>query len=195
MRSKPAGRFLLVAIASASCPLLLTAYREGPVPGVTGGFGEPTCQKCHFDNALNAPGGSLHLEGMPDTYVPGHEYRLSVVIRRPELKRGGFEMSARFAEDGGGASAGDQAGRFRASDARAQIVSDPGKAIEYIQHTKTGSLSPRSGQQRWTFAWVAPLNGRSVRFDLAGNAANDDASPLGDFIYATSLSTRPRAGR
>jgi hypothetical protein len=42
---------------------------------------------------------------------------------------------------------------------------------------------------RWTFRWTAPADapGRAVVFHVAANAANDDDSPLGDFIYARAL--------
>jgi hypothetical protein len=164
---------------------------------VTGGFGEPTCLKCHFDNSLNESHGSLAVDGVPRIYIPGREYELKVVLRRSGLKRGGFEMSARFAEQAIGAAAGAQAGEFRAPDTRVQIVTEPGKTIQYIQHTKTGSQASPAGQDRWVLTWIAPPDGRApVRFDVAANAANDDASPLGDFIYVKTVVTRPApAGR
>ena len=35
----------------------------------------------------------------------------------------------------------------------------------------------------WTIAWISPTTGGSVAFHVAANAANDDASEFGDFIY------------
>jgi hypothetical protein len=174
---------------------LVLAYREGPVPAVTGGFGEPTCQKCHFDNPLNDRQGSLRVQGVPKTYRPGRDYPLTVIVRRAGLSRAGFEMSARFAADVTESGAGAQAGHFRTLDPRLQIVTEPGKAVEYIQHTKAGSDPARAGEARWTLVWTAPPTPKApVQFDIAANASNNDNSPLGDFIYSATL-TAAAAGQ
>src|SRR5262245_49504169 len=176
-----------VAAALAAPPLVLLAYREGPLPAMTGGFGEKTCATCHFDNPVNDPAGSLGVEGVPAAYAPGREYPITIVVRHSEAKRAGFELAVRFAD---GAGKGHQAGTLRAPDARTQIVSVPGDSIRYIQHTKLGSdlVGPHEG--RWTIYWTAPSPaGGRVVFHVAGNAANDDASALGDFIYTTTRSS------
>src|SRR4029079_12138160 len=85
VRVRPAAAHVLSVIAAACCPALLASYREGPVPAVTGGFGEPTCLKCHFDNSLNESHGSLAVDGVPRIYIPGREYELKVVLRRSGL--------------------------------------------------------------------------------------------------------------
>jgi len=62
--------------------------------------------------------------------------------------------------------------------------------VEYIQHTKTGSAPLATGEGRWTILWTAPPAATGpIRFDAAANAANDDASPLGDFVYTASVSS------
>jgi hypothetical protein len=189
MRLMPALA-LALAMLSAATP---GAYREGPAPAMTGGFGEATCAKCHFDNAVNDRGGSARIDGVPDTYVPGRAYPLTVTLDRSGMTRGGFELSARFAP--GSSLAGRQAGALRVGDDRTQIVAEPNSAVRYIQHTKTGSASPAAGRNRWTFTWIAPPagTGAAVQFNLAANAANDDASALGDFVYV--LSKRSGVGR
>src|SRR5512132_3088641 len=78
-------------------PIAASAFKEGPYPNVTGGFGEQSCHLCHFDNPINAPGGSLTLDGVPQAFVPGETYGLTVTISRDGLRRGGFEIAARFA--------------------------------------------------------------------------------------------------
>lgn len=170
----------------ASGTLALTAFVDGPFPGHTGGFGEPTCHHCHFDNPLNEPAGSLALTGVPSSYTPGARYAFTVVLTRSELSRGGFQMAARFE---GGPAAGKAAGLLKPSDARAQIVIDDPKQLSYLQHTAAGTLPEKPGTLRWAFDWVAPdTRSDPVVFHLAGNAANDDLSPLGDYIY--TLETR-----
>lgn len=175
--------------------MFVTAYREGPVPAVTGGFNEPTCQKCHFDNLLNDRNGSLRVQGVPSRYEPGREYTFTIVLRRGGLTRGGFEMSSRFAPESLDGQAGQQAGRFRMPDADAdlQVITEPDKTVEYVQHTRAGSLATKVGEQRWKVVWIAPAAAAGpVQFNIAANVANDDASPLGDFIYTQEIVSRAR---
>jgi hypothetical protein len=63
--------------------------------------------------------------------------------------------------------------------------------VSYIEHNLAGPvLSGDAG--RWMVRWTAPADGRGVViFHAAGNAANDDDSPLGDFIYTTALRVAP----
>jgi hypothetical protein len=43
----------------------------------------------------------------------------------------------------------------------------------------------------WTVEWEAPPAGGAVIFHAAANAANDDSSPLGDFIYTVEARATP----
>lgn len=186
---RPPALFIVFAGALLASPAILTAYREGPLPAMTGGFGEQTCRTCHFDNAANGEGGSLRIEGVPDAYTPGREYAITIEILRPETKRGGFEMAARFAE---GPLKGQQSGMLRAVGDRTQIVRAPGSDVQYVQHTKAGSELASVGRGRWTVHWTAPDGAlAAVIFNIAANASNDDASPLGDFIYTAARTSRP----
>ena len=177
-----------VAAALAAPPLVL-AFREGPLPAMTGGFGEETCTKCHFDNPLNARGGVLLVQGVPATYVAGREYAITIAVSHPEAKRAGFELAVRVAE---GLDKGQQAGMLRGPDTRTQIVFVPGRTVQYLQHTKAGSDLNGRHEGRWTIYWTAPPSsaGRVV-FHVAANAANDDASALGDFIYTAMRLSAP----
>ena len=172
-------------------PLGLAGYREGPLPNMTGGFGEPSCQSCHFGNALNAPGGKLALTGVPATYAAGREYAITVTLARAALARGGFEISSRFAS---GPQKGKQAGIWRAAAPRLQIIpsqSDP--KLMFVQHTSAGSIAPSPGSNSWTMSWTAPAPASvAVQFNVAANATNDDASPLGDYIYLSEALARAR---
>lgn len=169
-------------------PALLVAYREGPLPAKTGGFGEETCRQCHFDNPIDDPAGSLRLEDVPEAAAPGQEYPLTVVVRRDGLARAGFEVAVRYAD---GPHAGEQAGDLRVSDDRTRVIAALDSPVQYIQHTRLGSLPAASGEGRWTVFWKAPATatGRVV-IHIAANAANGDDSPLGDFIYTTAQTTR-----
>jgi len=164
-----------------SVPLVLLGYKEGPFPNVTGGFGDRTCHSCHLDNPLNAPGGFLDVSGIPAAYTPGQVYPITVTLSRDGMKRGGFEIAARFAS---GRQKGRQAGAWRLLDQRVQrIPSKLDPSLEFVQHTLAGSRAVRPGFNAWTIEWTAPARGAPVQFNVAGNATNDDDSALGDFIY------------
>src|SRR5262249_5059651 len=159
-----------------------TAFREGPLPRMTGGFGETTCRTCHFDNPLNDPGGALSVTGLPAAWMPARTYGVTISLRRVGVVRAGFEMTARFQLK---PHEGEQAGSFHTSDSRLQIIFAPGSPVEYIQHTKIGSLLTAAGRGQWSFEWTAPEapGGGPITFNVAANASNDDQSPLGDYIY------------
>ena len=179
----------LTAIAVFAA-VVRAAFADRPPLAHTGGFGEPTCQQCHSDESLNELPGNLVLEGIPSTYAPGAEYTITVRLLRPDLARGGFQFAARIAE---GSAAGRQAGSLSPVDARvnlADTVLAGFGAVQYARHTREPSASHDS--VRWVLKWKAPARlAGAVVFHAVANAANDDDSPLGDYIYTTSGTTRP----
>ena len=180
--------FVVILLLTA----VVSAFKEGPYPNVTGGFGERSCRLCHLDNPLNAPGGSLQLTGVPPSYAPGQVYSITVRIEREDTRRAGFEIAARFAS---GKQKGRQAGSWRVLDARAQLI--PGavdKALTFVQHNLAGSRAPSPGANAWTIEWTAPEAATApVVFNVAANASNNDDSPLGDYIYLKSARSAPNA--
>jgi hypothetical protein len=171
-------------------PLVLLAYKEGPFPNVTGGFGDQTCHSCHLDHPVNAPGGALNIAGVPPAYEPGRTYRITVTLTRDGMKRGGFEIAARYAS---GSRRGKQAGEWRLTDAREQMIpSQVDPQLRFVQHTLAGSRTATPGSNSWTIDWAAPSPpGGVVQFNIAANAANNDDSPLGDFIYTKTARSAP----
>ena len=167
-----------------------TAYADQPLPEHTGGFGEPTCHACHFAEPLNAPGGSLALEGVPPAYTPGATYRLTVRLRKPDMRRGGFQLAGRFAD---GSAAGQQAGTLRPVDAERVAITPAGStAVQYAHHTLDGTALAHPDAAEWTLEWTPPDTARGpVVFHAAANAANDDASAFGDFVYTQQAQSRP----
>ena len=158
-------------------------YPEAAPLAHTGGFGEPTCYRCHFDNPLNAPGGTFTLGGVPKTYVAGQRYVLNVELARTGMGRGGFQLAARFPD-------GRQAGMLEAISGRVAVATIDSTGVQYAGHTEAGTRLVQRDTARWAVAWTAPDSG-SVQFHLVGNAANDDASEFGDFVYqAEHLSGR-----
>jgi hypothetical protein len=181
---------ILTAAVSIGVPFAAAAFKEGPYPNVTGGFGEPSCHVCHLDNPLNAPGGTLTVEGVPPNYVPGQVYNVTVTLARESLRRGGFEIAARFAS---GRLRGKQAGVWRVLDKRAQLI--PGakdQKLVFVQHNLAGSTTATRGSNTWTIEWTAPSPASGpVVFNIAANASNNDDSPLGDFIYVRAVRSAP----
>ena len=179
-------RTLFGLIAAGSAALLLAAagrtsvhgpYPEETPPGHTGGFGEPTCLQCHFDGALNEPGGELRVDGIPEAYTPGETYALDVRVAHDAMERGGFQMAARFAE---GQDEGGQAGHFSANEA--DVAVDSAEGVEYVRQAAS-ELAPDS--MHWLVRWTAPDTAKGpVVFHAAANASNGDESPFGDYVYA-----------
>jgi hypothetical protein len=171
-------------------PLVASAFKEGPYPNVTGGFGDQSCHLCHLDNPINAPGGAVTMSGVPPAFVPGQAYPITVTITRDGLRRGGFEIAARFA---GGRLKGKQAGSWRPLDARVQLI--PGavdKVLTFVQHNLIGSRAAERGANAWTIEWSAPASAAGpVQFNVAANASNNDDSPLGDYIYLKMVRSTP----
>ncbi len=124
------------------------------------------------------------MSGAPASYQPGQTYQLEVVLRRAGMLRAGFQLAARFAD---GNATGAQAGVLAPGDARSIVTWDTVTHVSYIEHNLAGTaLSGDAGH--WIIRWTAPATATGpVSFHVAGNAANDDDSPLGDFIYTTAL--------
>ena len=190
-------RWLVFTGAGAAAALALLAFPaaparagdpDAPPPAHTGGFEEPTCRACHFDGELNAEGGGLVLEGVPAAYRAGERYRITIALRRGEMKRGGFQLAARFAE---GSSAGRQAGSLRAPDERVKVTEGTTGGVQYASQTRPGIQLGEAGRITWVVEWTAPSSAAGpVVFHVAANAANGDESQFGDFVYTATQITR-----
>ena len=150
------------------------AYEDGAPPGHTGGFGEPDCSACHSGSETNAPAGELAVDGLPAEYAPGATYRLAILLQHPELASGGLQVAIRTQD-------GEPAGKLLPRSARTAVVRQAGLA--YLQHTREGTRTGSDGGIRWEFDWRAPRAAEPVVLNVAANAANDDFSSLGDFVY------------
>lgn len=169
---------ILVALLVAARPAV---FPERPPPAHTGGFGEPTCHACHFDQALNGPTGDVVIGGLPEWYVPGARYELQVTVRAPSLALAGFQAAARFRD-------GTQAGILEPVDDRAEVTHADG--VAYAHQTVAGVRATGGGAAVWTLRWRAPDTAGDVVVHVTGNAANADASPFGDAIHTDSAVTR-----
>ncbi|MYH09654.1 MAG: hypothetical protein F4143_05925 [Gemmatimonadales bacterium] len=159
---------------------------EGPPPGHTGGFGEPTCATCHFGAPLNEPGSTLEVIGLDGGYRPGQRHPVTVRFESFDMLAAGFQGAFRF-EDGDRRGAG--AGGIRTLDDRVTVVRGDGGDMEYVQHTRAGS-APADGAIDWTFEWRAPETEAPVVLHIAANSGGGDDSPLDDLVYTLSVTIR-----
>ena len=93
-----------VFVAAGPATPRAAAYADGAPPGFSGGFGESSCDACHFEAAVNTPPGRVTLTGVPERFVPGERYPLTITLSRPGMMIGGFQLAARL--DGDGTQAG-----------------------------------------------------------------------------------------
>ena len=162
----------------------LLAYTAGPPPASTGGFGEPTCTRCHNSYDLNAGKtaklGDLIVSGFPKQYEPNKTYAIKVEITHIQDRMyWGFQVASRVKDTGA------QAGDLKKKDANTQVLSE--KGVQYIEHTSEGIFN-----NVFEFTWVAPASAvGDVIIDAAGNAANGSGDPSGDYIYSASVTVPP----
>jgi len=157
-------------------PSLSVAYEpENPPAARTGGFGEPTCQECHFESDVNAGTGTIEV-ALPDFVLPDTTYHITVQLTHPGMRRAGFMLSTRTPHGG-------QAGRLRATDERTTTTA--AGDVVYVHHALGGTWV-EGDSQSWTFEWTTDglLQGAVVVVHVAANAGNNDASPFGDYVYA-----------
>lgn len=174
------GVLLLLFVVSTGSAF---AFSFDPPDEKTGAPNETTCMDCHVGNDLNASGGSLMLT-IPETYVPNEVYTIAVNLSRSGQSRWGFEMTALDAD-------GARAGSFAADAANNTQVSET-NSKQYIQHTAIGTAQGTEDAHSWEFQWTAPdADIGPITFYAAGNAANGDFSPAGDYIYTADSESTP----
>src|SRR5262245_24506338 len=172
--------FLFMFFLAVSWVGYLFGNANGPAlisnEAVSGVFG-PTCSQsgCHVGNPPNAAGGSVSISGLPtDTgWTAGQTYPLTITVQRTAQRTFGFQLSA--VSD----ASVQQAGTFTLG---AGIHSKSIGGIVFVEHS-----FPKDGTGTASFgvSWTAPstTSGGTVRFNVAGNAANRDGNNTGDFIY------------
>ena len=132
----------------------------------------------------------MPLSGAPNLYVPGRQYAITVVLKRPDIGRGGFQLAVRFYN---GKQKGFQAGSLESLNDRTEILTDGDRLTQYAQQTDQGSLPEVAGFSRWKIRWTAPKEkAKAVAFNVAANASNNDQSELGDFIYTNETIIYPQ---
>jgi hypothetical protein len=185
---RPALSVAVVALAGATAvPASVPRSALSPPAGFTGGFGEPNCTHCHLGSEVNAFGGSVTLDGLPERYEPGHEYRLTVTLKAEETDVAGFQLTSRWAD---GPHAGANAGRLAPVDVRTGTKDSLG--VTYAHQSPEGvPASPDRSGSSWALSWTAPEATGTVYIHVAANSGNADESPLGDLVYTNHTALEP----
>ena len=166
-------------------PVPSHAYAEGAPPGFTGGFTEQSCDACHFHAAPNAGPGKLTIDGVPDRFVAGQAYRIDIVLTQPAMKLAGFQLAARFKDDGA------QAGTLsKESDKDPRVGIETQSGVQYAGQRRDGATVTTPNESRWTVVWTAPSATRTVLFHVAANGANGDERTDGDYVYTVTAETQ-----
>jgi len=174
--SKAALSVLIILVAS---PLAI-AFSGTPPDGRTGAPGESTCAGCHGN--LNVGTGSVTLNA-PSSYAPGETILLNLVVEQVGQQRWGFEITVLDDLD-------QPVGTLNVVDVVRTQKSTAGSGREYLKQT-SGGTDPGTPNTSpgWDFSWTAPAGPlQAVTFYFVGNAADNNGSVSGDFIYTDSFS-------
>ena len=175
--------------ASVTGPERLTptaSYADGAPPGFSGGFGEQSCHACHFHNDLDAEPGRVTIAGLPERFVPGTSYPLTITLTRPGMTIGGFQLAARL-EDGGA-----QAGTLAPGPSETErLAVETQGGVEYANQRVPGTALAEPDTAQWTVLWTAPATRETVQIHIAANAADKDGTAEGDYVHTTVVAVQP----
>ena len=176
-------RFAIAFFALLTTVSMSFAYSSGPPQGRAGDPpGNSNCTACHSSFGVNSGDGSLSITDIME-YEPGETYDLTVSLSDNGQSRWGFQA---IPKDGSNATAG------------AIVISDGTNTQangDYINHTSAGTNAGSTTGNSWNFQWTAPSAGTGdVTFYVAGNAANNNSSTSGDYIYTISMTIPEAAG-
>jgi hypothetical protein len=166
----------VVAYASAS----------GPEPGYTGAPADiGNCTHCHDTyEVANVGPGSVRIDNAPNVYTPGQDYTLRVTVQQAGRSRFGFQLTALDKN-------ANRAGALAPLDGTTQVLGQTGfGGRQYIEHSVSGTLASAAGSKTWQVRWTAPdTDIGPVILYVAGNAANNDGTNQGDYIYTNRVAS------
>jgi hypothetical protein len=99
---------------------------------------------------------------------------------------GGFQFAARFDD-------GTQAGAIeRGAGEEKRVVVEVQGGVQYANQRRPGAEPTLPGTAQWTLVWIAPTAARPVMFHVAANAADNDESTRGDYVYTAVAGSKPQ---
>jgi len=168
--------YLAIAVIASFVLISADMVRSGAAPGGYTGADGSTCLNCHGGNPLNAFGGSVTINNLPDTYTPGTTYNnLSVTINHGSSNRTrwGFALKA--------VAGGSAAGTLGENNLNAYVNTND-QELGHLNAPFTGQTNT------YTFnnlSWTAPSNPtpaqQNITFYIAANASGPN-----DFIYTST---------
>lgn len=180
---------LLLTLAFVSYPMLVMSSSTGAPAGFNGGpAGNGVCTACHGSFGLNTGTGSVSISA-PETFSPGETVEITITVDNTTEPSDGENVRQGFLVSVEDAAAAEHVGTLVVVDeANTRLSSD-----NYITH-RNADGTDGTLQSSWTVAWVAPDDAPGeVTIYVAGNAANFNGGPGGDYIYTSDV-TMQRAG-
>jgi hypothetical protein len=156
----------VVVTATALMPLPLTASTYGcPLPpGATGENG--TCFDCHQDWGAAPRDGGLAIEGVPETFEPGHEYDLRIALARGTGPQPFYAFAYAFELRTTG-------GNLTPLDPQTTVGRGPLEVASTLVSNAT----------EWRLVWTAPATDEDVRFFAGAVVGDGDGTAAGDIPY------------
>ncbi|MCB9447247.1 MAG: T9SS type A sorting domain-containing protein [Flavobacteriales bacterium] len=192
--------FIWLSGVAVVCVIVLTSATSrvasnGAPASSTGAPGEHDCTTsgCHTTYAVNTGTGILSMQVGDGSgfYVPGETYSVQVELSEKDVSRFGFEWVALRKSDQA------NAGTITVTDPNRNWVVPGFNSFDdrrYATYTYAGSVAPQTGSNSWQFDWTAPATDEGdITLYLAGVAANNDGTDLGDQVYTTTLTLVPAA--
>ena len=164
------------------------ASASGPSASHTNAPGEANCTACHGSFPVDSGTGNITISGIPANYLPNQQIPVTVTVNQANAVVYGFQLTAIDAR-------GRQIGTYTLPQQMPpQLQFETGfvggEPRQYVEHTVNGIVPTEFDTKSWTFTFNAPSQrGGKISFYAAGNAANSDGGPDGDYIYTASKAT------
>ncbi len=145
------------------------------------------CTACHNSFPVNTSNGLALISGITDSvYTPGETYTVSIVAVDSHQTRWGYEAAAIYMDGG----APRNAGTITTTDILSQTSASGN--ITYVKQTLAGTAPGVAHAMAWQFNWTAPgASVGAITFYAAANAANNNNSTSGDYIYTAAIELQP----
>lgn len=174
---------LVLVLAFVSHPVLVMSFSSGAPAAFNGSpvslaNGGGDCTACHGSFELNSGTGSVSINA-PMTFVPGETVTFTVAVDNTTPPANGTDLKQGFQVSVEDDAAGAHVGTLVILDeTNTQFATET-----YVTHTDVGNA-----ESTWTVGWTAPDDAPDeVTIYVAGNAANFNFSPTGDYIYTDSF--------
>jgi uncharacterized protein (TIGR03437 family) len=184
--------FITITVLTTLNVWQVGASSSQPLVSLTGAPSEQTCVSCHRGYNVNEGAGRLELLGLPDKFVPGQEYTLTVsfIDVQRDRRTYGFQLTA-LNQDG------QKWGEIIVTEAsRTQLLNGNvgGDVRQYLEHTANSVAPTFPGRNTWSFKWKAPRSMTSaVTFYMTGVAGDGSRSTMGDYVYSKLVAISPEA--